>query len=582
MINKDASITQLLGHVWAFVDSRGRLRILLLIPLAILSSFAELLSLGIFPIFLSVLIEPAGFEKISYLNAFLPKAFQVSEVDQIQTLTLFFCFSVSVAAFFRIFLIRFNINTFISIGSQLSRDIYSELARQPFKFHLTLNSSEIHAVMFKTLLISSVVLEPFFTSVVSLVIGSFILAGLIYLHPVIALSSIILVGMAYGIMFISIRKNVEKNSKVLAELRGPLTKVIQESFGSVRELILSNKSNYFVQAYMRQLLPMQKAEAKNKTFVATPRILIEAIGMVVLSFLVLVFLGTSKIEPAVLVTTLATLALGLHKLLPLAQQIYSNIVVINSGRHAVIDYLNIREQAKSVEQLERSNLSQLQVSSVRLDKISFRYQGAPENVFVDLSLHLRAGQIVGLTGESGSGKSTLIDVLTGLLEPNSGKITVNDNHINDIGLANYYSNISLVPQTVFILDDTIENNITFGNSDSELDKPRLDLAIELSCLDDLINKLPAGLQTRIGERGSSLSGGQIQRVGIARALYKNANILIMDEATSALDKKTELKVINNIRAFKSDIITVMISHSASVLNKCDKVYTIGDGKLTSL
>jgi ABC-type bacteriocin/lantibiotic exporter with double-glycine peptidase domain len=213
-------------------------------------------------------------------------------------------------------------------------------------------------------------------------------------------------------------------------------------------------------------------------------------------------------------------------------------------------------------------------NSITLSNLSFRYKDSNNYVFENINLNITIGQSIGIIGESGSGKSTLIDILLGLLTPISGKFFVDNTEINENNISGWQNIVAYVPQTIYLTDDTLRNNIAFGLSEDEIDDNLVMDAIINAQLNDLLTTLPEGIKTKLGERGVRLSGGQRQRIGIARALYRNTKILVFDEATSALDTNTEnevMRAINNLRGYKT---LILVAHRLSTLSNCDNIYKL--------
>jgi ATP-binding cassette subfamily B protein len=219
---------------------------------------------------------------------------------------------------------------------------------------------------------------------------------------------------------------------------------------------------------------------------------------------------------------------------------------------------------------------------IKFDKVSFRYKTGSQNVLQHLTLSIPKGERVGIIGATGSGKSTMIDILMGLLEPTSGSLKVDEQAITKKNVLSWQRRIAHVPQAIFLSDTTIAENIAFGIDRKDIDFDRLRDVAHKAQLQDVIDKLPNQYNTLVGERGVRLSGGQRQRIGIARALYKNADILVFDEATSALDNKTEESVMKPIEALGNEITVIMIAHRITTLKKCTKIIELADGKIVNV
>lgn len=569
-----------ISELWGHLSYRIKSRIFFLFPLMIICSLSELISLAIFPIYLSVLISSDAASQFPVIENLIFFADEGNGYNKVEFLTVLFCLTLIFSALFRVVLLRLNIMTFVIVNNELSNKIFNIVINKPYKRFLKQNSSEVHALMFKAQSLSSNVLEPFFTSLINVVMGIFLIGGLIYIDPFITLSAMCLLGIIYGTIVLNIRKLLERNSYILSSLRGPLTKVIQESIGGIRDIIIGSTQNVFSKLYMANLLEINKADAQNKVYTLIPRIYIESIGMIVLAAFALLIHSNDQKEFVTIVPVLGALALGLQKLLPLAQQIYANIILIRSGKHLLGDCLLAlsTDSNKDGKQLLSEDFKN-HISSFKSSKIYFNYSESTKVVLENISFSANTGETIGIVGESGSGKSTLLDIIMGLLEPVQGAIQANNVVIDKSNMLEWYSKIAHVPQSVFLLDDTVTNNIAFGVSRDVIDKKKLLEAIEISCLTEVISNLPNGIDTKLGERGISLSGGQVQRIGLARALYKATDILILDEATSALDKKTELRIIDNIKKFQKNLIIFVVTHRISSLENCNKIFEVREKKL---
>jgi ABC-type multidrug transport system fused ATPase/permease subunit len=216
--------------------------------------------------------------------------------------------------------------------------------------------------------------------------------------------------------------------------------------------------------------------------------------------------------------------------------------------------------------------------AIKIENLNFQYQDAPNRAVNHVSLEIKKGESIGLVGPSGSGKSTMVDLILGLLSPESGRILIDDKDVKD-NLRNWQNQIGYVPQSIYLTDDTLRRNVAFGIPEEEIDNNAVDNAIKAAQLDSFIATLAEGLQTFVGERGVRLSGGQRQRIGIARALYHDPEILVLDEATSALDTDTEDKVMKSVNILKGSKTLILIAHRLSSLQQCDTIYQMEKGEI---
>jgi len=283
----------------------------------------------------------------------------------------------------------------------------------------------------------------------------------------------------------------------------------------------------------------------------------------------------SKILPLLSVYALAGL-----KLLPATQQVYAQITTIKGALPA---FYAIREDLYASDDAvnNHSKVSDFSfpVDTIRLDKIAFTYPNKQTTVLQGVSIEIPVNKVIGIVGASGSGKSTIIDILLGLFKPDSGSIFVDGISIKDKQIRSWQNHIGYVPQSIFLLDGTIAENIAFGVDTEKIDMEKIEQVVAMVHLKELVDELPDGVFSQIGERGVQLSGGQRQRIGIARALYYDADILVFDEATSALDGITEKLIMDAIHDFSGKKTIVMIAHRLKTIEKCDIIYLIDKGKV---
>ncbi|MGH8001479.1 MAG: ABC transporter ATP-binding protein, partial [Brasilonema sp.] len=303
-------------------------------------------------------------------------------------------------------------------------------------------------------------------------------------------------------------------------------------------------------------------------------------------------------NPQSLISILSIFAVASIRLMPAASQLMSATGILRNSSYSLNKlYLDLKEieEIKKIDSekyvffLHQSNLDVISRKSVQtknlnfvneiiLNKINYCYPNAPENALKNVSLTIKKGQSIALIGKSGAGKTTLVDVLLGLLIPNNGDIRVDGVSIYD-NLRSWQNLIGYIPQSIFLMDDTVERNIAFGVPDEQIDSQKLQKAIQAAQLEELISQLPDGIKTAVGERGVRLSGGQRQRIGIARAFYHEREILILDEATSALDNETESLISDAIRSLSGTKTLIIIAHRLSTVEHCDRIYVLEDGRI---
>lgn len=361
-----------------------------------------------------------------------------------------------------------------------------------------------------------------------------------------------------------------------------LNKWVQQSFGGIKETKILNKEKFFYNKYDEAYKGHAKSEYTYHTLLMIPKPVLETLCICgLLGAIMIKFLRGANIT--YFVSIISVFAIAAFRLLPSFNRITEYLGTIMYQKSAIN---SIYEDLKEVDELNVINREHMSKDvsikfnrEIEIRNLTFKYPNADKCVLENLNLNISKRSSVAFIGQSGAGKTTLADILMGLMEPSSGSVFVDGNNIYE-NLHAWHKVIGYIPQTIYLMDDSIRNNIAFGVNESEIDEERIKYAVERAQLTELINELEEGLNTQIGERGVRLSGGQRQRIGIARALYRNPEVLVLDEATSALDNDTEKAVMNAIDSLHGKMTLIIIAHRLSTIKNCDFVYEIGDGKAT--
>jgi ATP-binding cassette subfamily B protein len=356
---------------------------------------------------------------------------------------------------------------------------------------------------------------------------------------------------------------------------------MQEGLGGIRDVLLDGSQAVYSKIYASSIRELQQASSENSFINQAPRFGMESVGIVIISLLA--YTMTLTQGGAEVLPMLGVLALGSQRILPLLQNIYNNWSVFMGNHASLLDVHELLSQPLNRENSHSLHKTLLAFKeTIKLNNLSFRYNKNSSWVVKDANLTISKGDRVGFVGTTGSGKSTLLDVLMSLLEPSQGTITVDDVLINADNRQAWQLNIAHVPQDIFLADATLAENIAFGCPSEDIDMARVRHAAQEAKISDVIEGKEEGYNMIVGERGVCLSGGQKQRIGIARALYKNATVLIFDEATSALDNKTEKEVMRAINALRKDLTILIIAHRETALQGCDTIVNIENGVVTSV
>jgi ATP-binding cassette subfamily B protein len=393
----------------------------------------------------------------------------------------------------------------------------------------------------------------------------------------------------YGITTLALSHKVKGNSQIIAANMSLRVQALQEGLGGIRDVLLDGTQRVYNYKFSWFNYAMRRAQASNAVIGASPRFIIEAAGMVLIVALSY-WLSSRQGGLTGAIPVLGALAIGAQKLLPQMQLVYASWSSVNGSRNQLEDVLgflikpmaseNCHSFSRIDHKITENELQKVFVPNnykplIALRDVSFRYKENTPEILHNINLEIHHGSRVGFVGKTGSGKSTLIDLIMALLQPTSGQIEVDGVPLSEHNSRVWQLRIAHVPQTIYLSDATIAENIAFGVPLNQIDLTRVKTASVKAQLSDFIESQPDQYQTYVGERGVRLSGGQRQRIGLARALYKQADILVLDEATSALDDFTEATVMSAIKALGSELTVLMIAHRVSTLRDCDKIVELG-------
>jgi len=373
-----------------------------------------------------------------------------------------------------------------------------------------------------------------------------------------------------------IRKSIQLYGKDANIASTNLMKGLSEGVEGMKEIRILGKAEYFHDVVHSEAVKYANNLKTTEVLTSIPRYLIEFVLIAFLASMVTVeLLNNGDINQ--LLPALSMFAVASLKLIPSINLIATGIVQFRFNRNTVsLLYKDIKkyEYTKNLRKESSNN----EFSTLTLKSVKYRYPQADELVINGIDFSIKKGESIGLIGPSGSGKTTLVDVILGLLKPQEGDIILNGKKVNDC-IGEWQNMVAYLPQEVFIIDDTLKNNIALGINPTEINDQDLNEAIEHSRLGMVIDKLPRGVDTRLGERGVSFSGGQRQKVALARAIYHKRKILVMDEATSSLDESTEKEVVDEIRRLKGDVTMIIIAHRYNTLKFCDRIYRLNGGRI---
>jgi len=561
-------------------------RLYLLAGLMVISAIIEVVGIASIMPFLSLITDPGIIEENAILNR-IYTTFNFQSTDRFLIFTGIAVLIILVISNSLVFLTNWGLARFAWMRNHsISRRLLKNYLYQPYKFFLNKNTS----VLTKNILsevnvvvtgIITPMLEIFSQGIVSL----FIFVTLIIVEPVLALSSLVILGGAYALTYRLNKQRLEVKGKGRYQSNTERFKAANEAFGDIKQLKLMGCENYFVKRYSEPSYEFAKHNSFVQVIKSVPKYIIEVIAFGGIVLIVLYFLITGK-GLEMFLPVIGFYAFAIYRLLPAIQFIFSGVASIKFNRQALD---SLHEEITSFKKEETSQSPRSRKGKVaplpfkkelKLENITFNYPETKEPVIKDLNLKIDVNTSVAFTGATGAGKTTIANIILGLLRPDSGKMIVDGVEITDENLASWQRNLGYIPQDIYLQDDTVIRNITYGIPDDEIDMDSVINAAKIANIHDFImEELPDKYNTIVGERGIKLSGGQRQRIGIARALYHNPSVLVLDEATSALDGATEKEVFQAIENIAKSKTLIIIAHRLTTIQNCDVIYVMEKGRI---
>jgi ATP-binding cassette, subfamily B, bacterial PglK len=574
-------ITTLLIRLWRHISPRRRGQFGLLLVLTVLSSFAEVVSLGAVLPFIGILTQPEKVFASPWL-AGLVRAFGFTSAEElVLPLAIGFGFAALMAGGLRLLLLWVSIRLGNATGADLSIEVYRRTLYQSYSVHTARSSSEIISGITQKVGTVTSVLISMVAVVTSISLFLAIMMALLATNPKVAIVAVMSFGSAYGLIAWHTRRRLADNSFSIAREQTNVVKALQEGLGAIRDVLLDGTQNFYCSIYKKAIFQLQRAGGENTFINQAPRYAMESLGMALVAVFVL---ALSHLEGGVAAALpiLAMLALGAQRLLPLMQQLYGNWTIVTGSKAALADVLALLEQPLPAG-INLSEPKQLTLKqAITFENVSFKYKNDAPWVLREINFSIPKGARVGIIGASGSGKSTVVDLLMGLLEPALGQILVDGKGVGITRQRAWQRTVAHVPQSIYLADASIAENIAFGVPLDQINLDRVRKSAQQAKIAEFIESRSEAYSAIVGERGVRLSGGQRQRIGIARALYKQASVLIFDEATSALDNETEQSVMQAIENLSEDLTVLIIAHRLTTLKNCTMIVELGDGAIKKI
>ncbi len=578
---KSSNSLSLLINLYKYLSFKRKLQIWVNLLLALLNAVFEIFSIGIIFPLLNIVINPQEIESNKYLAPIYNLFNSYGENYFLYFIVISTLLIVSISLLVKLLNLKYTIKLAQNIGTDLCKSALNSYLNKSYVELKNTNSADMIAGINKNIEGSIIALESFLQLVTSSVLAISIFIALLLISKNITLIAFSTILIVYYFLSIYSKKRLTKNSNKIVLNEPFRQKYLQESLQGIRDVILSDLQDFFVLNFGKYDSYMRVFTASNGFIVNSARYIIEFIVLVLICLIIISFLLLDNVNINSF-AVLGTFAIGCQKLLPSLQTIFRMLSNLRGFKYQILEAINILSTNKD----NKLNIKREDIKFdkyISLNKISFKYPYSEKLILNEINFKFKKGECIGIKGVSGAGKSTFADIIMTLLTPDNGEYFVDNFNIFDGNLEEnifrWRKSIAHVPQEIFIADTTIAENIAFGLSKDEINYKKIISCAEQSKLLDFINSLPNKFETIVGENGSLLSGGQRQRIAIARALYKNAQILILDEATSSLDSETENSVIESIKNIKGKVTIIFITHRLNTLNICDRIIEFKNGKL---
>lgn len=563
----------------ALLDAAGRRKLTVLGIAVFVNSILEMVSLGMILPLIALISDPSVLEKSRVMHWI----YQASGLPSHQA------FLTALGVFLLLFTIARNVYLYMVSRQQahfchvqaarISINLLVTYLQAPYAMHLKRNSAElISMVDYATEQVFALVMMPFLIFVTEASAVTAVLALLFFAEPSATLALMLLLGISAGALILILRTRLAILGQRAFALRVRRIKSLQQALHSIKEIKVFGRAAFFADAFRGPRMEHAEVQSMADTLGQSPRQVIEAsvVGGLLLVIVIIVSQGRPSAD---LVKVLALFAMAAFRVMPSANRLVNAYNAIRHGADyldkTTSDYFNTAYEESPAAVIEQEGF----IDAIAFHKVAFSYDGAPAPALNQVSLEIRPGASIGLVGRSGAGKSTLVDVMLGLLTPQSGQITIDGHDVT--GVPHIWQKlVGYVPQTVSLIDDTLRNNVAFGVAFNEIDDARIWQSLEEAHLGDFVRGLPDRLDTSLGERGLRISGGQRQRIGIARALYRNPPILIFDEATAALDTESEREISRAVEELRASKTMITIAHRLSTVQRCDRLYIMDQGAVT--
>jgi ATP-binding cassette, subfamily B, bacterial PglK len=572
----------LIKNLLSLLSPYQRKRFYVLQLLVILMTIVEIIGVAAIIPFMALVGDMTQLQQ----DTFFAKFYQMSGINSESQFVFILGICVLIMLFISMIISVFTIwglSMFaFRIGTEIADRLYTHYLKQDWLFHVSGSSAQLtKKIATETMRVTTAILVPLMYLNSKVILSLLMSISIFVYDPKVATIGLSIFAVSYFSLFKGVRNKLNKNGIAISEVNEERFRLMNEGFGGIKDVLLMGRDNDFINRFNKTGKTLAYSQGINIALAQAPRYFVELLAFGSMILLILYLIASHNGDLGMILPIISVYAIGTIKLLPAFQQIYSSIAIIRANIPAfetiqqdLYDSSLREEISKKVEQSYLHPKKQ-----ISLEKVIFTYPNKQEPALDGLSISIPINSVIGIVGPSGSGKSTLIDILLGLIEPDQGKLKIDNKIIDSKNCRSWQNTIGFVAQSIFLSEGSIAENIAFGIPNNEIDFKQVEYALKLAQLTELTKSLKQGIHTKVGERGVQLSGGQRQRIGIARALYHKAEVLVFDEATSSLDGITEKMIMEAIHEFSRKKTIILIAHRLKTVQKCDKIFFIDNGKV---
>lgn len=575
----------LLKELFGLLTPSQRKRFYILQVLVVLMAFAEIIGVASIVPFMTLVGDMSILEQSNIIS----DVYRLSGLESPENFVFLVGCGVlaalSVSSFISM-ITTWQLSMFAArVGSEIADSLYAHYLKQSWLFHASGSSAQLtKKIATEAQRVTSQIIQPLMQMNARIALAFFMSTAIFVYDPLVAVTGLAVFLGAYLVLYKLVRKVLHRNGQNISNVQELRFRLMNEGFGGIKDVLLLGRDDDFIRRFKQTGELFANSQGANTALGQVPRYFMELIAFGGMIALLLYLIVSHEGKLGAILPVMSVYALAAFKLLPALQLVYNSLAKIKGGMAAFESIRkDLRDSRKAVQEELQPGVPDEGIEQfshdIALENITFTYPDKEQPALNGLSLQIKANSVVGIVGPSGSGKSTLIDVFLGLITPQSGGLKIDDRPITKTNLRSWQNTIGFVPQSIFLSEGSIAENVAFGIASDLINFEQVSKALKLAHLDEFVQSLDEGVHTKVGERGVQLSGGQRQRIGIARALYHDADVLVFDEATSALDGMTEKMIMQAIHDFSGQKTIIMIAHRLKTVAKCDQIFFVDKGSI---